>query len=298
MDLDGILVVDKPEGISSARVVDRVKKATGARKAGHAGTLDPFATGVLVCCLNRATRLARFFLGGEKRYRAMMRLGVETDTQDATGRHVTETRAAVFSPDEVKTAVNAFQGPIRQLPPVFSALKHDGVPLYKLARQGRPVQKPPRTVEIRSIEVTGIHLPEVEIDVTCSAGTYIRTLCADIGRRLGCGGHLKELRRLKSSGFFIEEASPLHCIEDGTATETLAELMIPMADALRDMPARIADRRLVQNLVQGRVVTADDIAGPAEGIFKVVDADGRLIAVLEVGAEQKRYTYRGVFAAD
>ena len=298
MDLDGVLVIDKPEGVSSARVVARVKKAAGARKAGHAGTLDPFATGVLVCCLNRATRLARFFLGGDKRYRALMQLGVETDTQDATGRIVAENRAAVFSPDEVRAAVDAFRGPIRQRPPVFSALKHGGVPLYKLARQGRPVQKPPRTVEIRSIEVAGINMPEVEIDVTCSAGTYIRTLCADIGRRLGCGGHLKELRRLRSSGFFIEEASPLDRIEDRAANETLAERMVPMAEALRGMPARVADRRLIRNLVQGRVVTADDIVGPPEGAFKVVDADGRLIAVLEADAGQRRYAYCGVFAAD
>lgn len=298
MDLDGILLVDKPEGISSAKVVSRVKRAAGARKAGHAGTLDPFATGVLVCCLNRATRLARFFLDSEKRYRALMTLGVETDTQDATGKVVAAQDPGAPDRNEIRDAVAAFCGKIRQQPPAFSALKHRGVPLYKLARKGTPIQKPPREVEIRSIEVIDIDLPRIEIDVTCSAGTYIRTLCADIGRRLGCGGHLKTLRRLKSSGFSVEETIPLERIEQEALSGRLAERILPMASALRNMPAAVADRRLVERISHGRRIATSDLDGPAKGGFKVVDSGGRLVAVLEAGDDPDRYAYLGVFTKE
>ena len=298
MDLDGILVVDKPEGISSARVVSRVKKAAGARKAGHAGTLDPFATGVLVCCLNRATRLARFFLDSEKRYRALMTLGVETDTQDATGTVVATSDAGKPDTAEIRAAVEAFRGKIRQQPPAFSALKHRGVPLYKLARKGTPIQKPAREVQIRSIEVIGIDLPQIELDVTCSAGTYIRTLCADIGRRLSCGGHLKTLRRLKSSGFSIDEALTLEQIEQEAQAGSLAARILPMASALRNMPEAVADRQVVEKISFGRTIATADLAGPAKGAFKVVDSGDRLVAVLEAGNDPDRYTYCGVFTKE
>ncbi|MCF8081135.1 MAG: tRNA pseudouridine(55) synthase TruB, partial [Desulfobacterales bacterium] len=298
MDLDGILVVDKPEGISSARVVSRVKKAAGARKAGHAGTLDPFATGVLVCCLNRATRLARFFLDSEKRYRALMTLGVETDTQDATGKVVATCDPGKPDITEIRAAAEAFRGRIHQQPPAFSALKHQGVPLYKLARKGTPIQKPPREVQIRSIEVVSIDLPQIELDVTCSAGTYIRTLCADIGGRLGCGGHLKTLRRLKSSGFSIEEALTLEQIEQEAQAGSLAARILPMASALRSMPAAVADRQMVEKISFGRTITTSDLAGPAKGAFKVVDSGDRLVAVLEAGNDPDRYTYCGVFTKE
>ena len=298
MALDGVIVVDKPEGISSAKAVSRVKTASGARKAGHTGTLDPAASGVLVCCLNRATRLARFFLGSDKRYRAVMRLGVETDTQDATGTIVAEGDAGRISEAAVQETLQAFRGRIRQRPPVFSALKHRGVPLYKLARRGQPVEKPAREVQIRSIEPIAVNLPEVEIEVSCSAGTYIRTLCADIGRRLGCGGHLKSLRRLESGAFSIEEAWPLDRIEEARRSRALYDRVIPMAKALRGMPARSADAGLVDQMRRGRPMTAADLEGPQSGYFKVVDAGGRLVAVLEAGAEEGRYTYCSVFAAE
>ncbi len=298
MDLDGILVVDKPEGISSARVVSRVKKAAGARKAGHAGTLDPFATGVLVCCLNRATRLARFFLDSEKRYRALMTLGVETDTQDATGTVVATCDPGKPDTAEIRAAVEAFRGKIRQQPPAFSALKHRGVPLYKLARKGTPIQKPAREVQIRSIEVIGIDLPQIELDVTCSAGTYIRTLCADIGRRLSGGGHLKTLRRLKSSGFSIDEALTLEQIEQEAQAGSLTARILPMASALRNMPEAVADRQVVEKISFGRTIATADLAGPAKGAFKVVDSGDRLVAVLEAGNDPDRYTYCGVFTKE
>lgn len=298
MDLDGILLVDKPEGISSAKVVSRIKRAAGARKAGHAGTLDPFATGVLVCCLNRATRLARFFLGGEKRYRARMTLGVETDSQDATGTVVAACDPGKPDIAEIRAAVEAFRGKIRQQPPAFSALKHQGVPLYKLARKGTPIQKPPREVQIRSIEVISVDLPQIELDVTCSAGTYIRTLCADIGGRLGYGGHLKTLRRLKSSGFSIDEALTLERIEQEAQAGSLTERILPMASALRNMPAAVADPQVVEKISFGRPIAVSELEAPARGAFKVVDSGDRLVAILEAGNEPDRYTYCGVFTKE
>jgi tRNA pseudouridine55 synthase len=227
-----------------------------------------------------------------------MRLGVETDTQDGTGRVLVETDPTAVTEAGVQDAVHAFRGRIRQRPPAFSALKHRGVPLYKLARQGRPVQKPPREVEIRSIEIIEANLPKVEIEVTCSAGTYIRTLCADIGARLGCGGHLIALRRLESGGFSIEEALGLDRVEEAAGSGALAGRIIPMAAALRNMPARSADPPLVSRLLQGQTITDADLHGPAEGAFKVLDTEGRLVAVLEAGHEPGRYTYCGVFAAE
>ncbi len=199
--MHGIFVIDKPENISSAAVVARLKKILGVRKAGHAGTLDPFATGVLVCCVNQATKLARFFLHSNKKYTAVLKLGVETDTQDLTGTVISRCEDINFDEKKIKSVFEKFKGAIEQVPPVYSALKHEGVPLYKLARQGKPVQKPPRPVFISCLNIIEINLPEISFEVSCSGGTYIRTLCADIGAELGCGGHLKELRRTESSGF-------------------------------------------------------------------------------------------------
>ncbi len=199
-NLNGVLVVDKPAGISSAKAVAIVKRLLGVRKAGHAGTLDPLATGILVCCLNRATRLAYFLLKGAKTYKAVLHLGVETDTQDATGNIITQHRNIIANEAEIRAVIKRFEGKIKQLPPVYSALKHDGVPLYKLARRGKPVQKPAREVFIKKIRIHAIDLPYIRFTVSCSTGVYIRALCADIGTTLGCGGHLKELRRVASSG--------------------------------------------------------------------------------------------------
>jgi tRNA pseudouridine55 synthase len=211
----GVLVLDKPEGISSAKVVAIVKKALGAGKAGHAGTLDPLATGVLVCCVNDATRLARFLMQGQKAYEAVLRLGQQTDSLDATG-HVLETApdaaVAQITATQIDAVARRFVGRIEQQPPVYSALKHKGTPLYRLARKGHPVQKPPRAVHIDDVQILSVDLPRVRFAVTCSPGTYIRTLAADMGAALGCGGHLEALRRTASSGFTLADALPLSAI--------------------------------------------------------------------------------------
>ena len=227
----GVIIVDKPPDISSAKVVAVLKKLFRAKKMGHAGTLDPFATGVMVCCMNKATKLAGFFLKDEKTYVARLRLGIETDTQDLTGNIVSGVTAVDLPENRINAVCRQFEGALEQVPPVFSALKHKGVRLYKLARSGKPFQKPARRIYISYIKVLDINLPDVRLEISCSAGTYIRTLCADIGTALGCGGHLRELRRIQSSGFLITEASPLPELEGLSAAGKLSTRRIGMAAA-------------------------------------------------------------------
>lgn len=291
-----VVVVDKPAGLSSAQTLARVKRLFKAKKAGHAGTLDPFATGVLVCCLDQATRLADFFLGGAKTYAGVMVLGITTDTQDATGRVVAT--APVGEPDKAAIAAvfARFTGTVHQVPPAYSALKHQGVALYKLARQGRPVVKPARPVTIMALDVDAVRLPQIAFTVTCSAGTYIRTLCSDIGLALGCGGHLKELRRLAASGFTIAEAATLEALAAGAEQGTLDRCRIGMAEALRHLPAHRADDALAAAIAHGRPIGPAALAGVTEGTVKVVDGQGRLLAVLDREAGRPYFEYRGVFA--
>jgi len=298
-ELSGIIVVDKPPGITSAKVVARVKKWLKARKAGHAGTLDPFATGVLVCCINRATKLSRFFLHGKKKYEAVLHLGVETDTQDSTGIVTNVCHNVEFSKKTIQSAFKRFEGNIKQLPPVYSALKHKGIPLYKLARSKKPVQKPARQVSIITLKILEIHPPFIRFEVFCSAGTYIRTLCADIGASLGCGGHLKELRRIESSGFTITDAVTLEELEDLTLSEKLSDRLISMSNALKDMPEYIADKVLVNKINHGYIITKNDFMAEKinafEGFIKIVDTNKTLVAVLKHAKDKNRYDYCCVF---
>jgi len=295
----GVIVVDKPPGITSAKVVARVKKWLKARKAGHTGTLDPFATGVLVVCINRATKLSRFFLHGKKKYEAVLHLGVETDTQDLTGIVTNVSHNVEFSKKTIQSAFKRFEGNIKQLPPIYSALKHKGVPLYKLARSKKPVQKPARQVTIITLKILEIQSPFIRFEVLCSAGTYIRTLCADIGASLGCGGHLKELRRIESSGFSITDAVTLEELEDLALSEKSSDRIISMSNALKDMPEYIADNVLVNKINHGHIITKDDVMSEQinafEGFIKIVDTNKTLVAVLKHAKEKNRVDYCCVF---
>jgi tRNA pseudouridine55 synthase len=303
--LSGVLTIDKPAGQSSAKTVAVVKKLLGVAKVGHSGTLDPFATGVLVCCVNQATRLARFFLRSRKSYTAVLRLGEQTDTQDATGQVVATSSVPQLQPDRLVDLFKQFEGQTMQQPPVYSALKHKGTPLYKLARNGTPIQKPPRQVTISSLRITDVRSPDIQFDVTCSAGTYVRTLCADIGERIGCGGHLLSLRRTASGGFSLTDAVALETLEaiDGTAQRL--KLLTPMADALCDMRKVEANPDLLQRIAHGRPLTAGHV--PQEsinkntasaaccGYVKVVDAGNELRAVIEYIPDKTAYDYCCVF---
>ena len=303
-ELKGIVVVDKPQHLTSAKVVADVKRLLKAKKVGHTGTLDPFAEGVLVCCINDATRLARFLLAGNKTYKATLKLGIETDTQDSTGSVKAVKKVSAFPENTVISAVKKFEGQIEQQPPVYSALKYKGTPLYKLARQGRPIQKPARRVVISKIKILEIKLPLVHLEVLCSAGTYIRTLCADIGKHLGCGGHLFALKRIESCGFKIQQASSLAALEQFVSKGQTANFIISMADALKDMPACIADQRLTAKIRHGQPINKADLncgrliekTQKQELQIKIVDTASSLLAVLNYERKQDKISYACVFA--
>lgn len=300
-ELNGIVLVDKPGGISSAGVVARVKKIFGAKKVGHTGTLDPFATGVLICCINRATRLSQFFLKGGKAYEAEMVLGTETDTQDATGTVIQEHPVGGLPEDRIREAAARFVGAITQVPPIYSALKHQGTPLYKLARRGVVVEKPARPVTISRLEVLEVNLPAVRFSVSCSSGTYVRTLCADMGRDLGCGAHLKVLRRTASCGFSIDDAISLERLWECRDQGRLNQMVIPMEEALPFIPAAVVDDATTKKIKNGMKLSEEDFPVPPrvseQGVFKVMAPCGRLIAVLAKSPATGIYNYCCVFSA-
>lgn len=204
--MDGLLIINKPRGWTSHDVVAKLRGILGIRKIGHTGTLDPDATGVLCMCIGKATRLAGYLSEDEKEYRAVMKLGVTTDTQDATGKVIKETVGFNIMREDVEDALRKFSGKIVQTPPMYSAIKLGGVPLYRLARKGMEVSRRPREVFIRDIKLLDFSLPFVEFEVTSSKGTYIRTLCADIGDYLGVGAHMWRLERLRSGDYYIKDA--------------------------------------------------------------------------------------------
>lgn len=227
--MHGFLALDKPEGISSHALVQKVRRACGVRRVGHAGTLDPLATGVVLVGVGHATRLLEYLVAQGKSYRATMRLGVTTDSQDITGNVLQRTEVTAITLAQICSVCRKYTGDIEQVPPMFSALKHNGVPLYRLARKGEEIERQKRPVHIRSIEVISYSDVDVVLEVDCSKGTYIRTLCHDIGQELGCGACMLELRRT-GSGLFTEQ--DLHTVED---LETGAFELISPLEGLKYM---------------------------------------------------------------
>ena len=211
--INGFVVIDKPAGITSHDVVSRVRRILGTRKVGHTGTLDPFATGVLPVAVNDGTKAIPFLDEGSKCYEALLRLGVTTDTLDMTGAILSESDSSCITREQFIVCLIDFTGSLSQIPPMYSAIKQNGQPLYKLARQGIEVERTARDVEIMSIELLSFNLPHAAIRVVCSRGTYIRTLADDIGRQLGCGSALQELRRTASGPFRIEDVVTLTELE-------------------------------------------------------------------------------------
>jgi len=222
-----VLVLDKPSGITSQAAVNTVNKLLKTRRAGHTGTLDPFATGVLPICLNSATKIIPFLVRGNKKYEAEMRLGVRTDTLDLTGRVTEEKEIGIINNSELLGVFSKFRGKINQVPPMYSALKKDGVRLYEYARRGIDVPRAERTVIINALELLDFNPPFVRFMVECSRGTYIRVLASDIADELGCGGHLTELRRIESDGFSIDDAVTIDDIRNGSVSLTPLDHALP-----------------------------------------------------------------------
>lgn len=214
--MHGLLLIDKPQGITSFDVVRQVRRLFGTRKVGHAGTLDPLATGVMAVALGEGTKLLQFLLAEDKTYRATLRLGITTSTLDAEGEELEHRSLPLQLLDDLQRILPCFRGQIAQIPPMYSALKRDGVPLYKLARAGKTVERQPRAVRIDRLDLVDFQPPQLTIEVACSKGTYIRTLGADIGEALGCGAHLAALRRLSIGRFSIDQCLPLDDMKDAS----------------------------------------------------------------------------------
>jgi len=252
----GVLVVDKPEHITSYDVIRKIKRAAKRVKVGYLGTLDPLATGVLPLLIGEATKLVPFLEAEGKVYEAVICLGIATDTQDRDGKRMRHgnLRECDVSEERLGEILSRFVGTVRQVPPMFSALKQQGTRLYELARRGVEIERTPREVEIFGIEIVEVSLPYVTIRVECSKGTYIRTLAHDVGEALGCGGHLWALRRLRNGPFAAEHALSLDTVMEELQEGVINEHIIPLSEALRDLPLVRIGEKEARSVAQGRAI--------------------------------------------
>ena len=272
----GILVVDKPSGLTSHDVVDVARRLTGVRRIGHTGTLDPMATGVLVLLVGPATRLAQFAMKGPKEYQATIRLGVSTTTYDAEGE-VTREGEVNADVDGLRQALATFHGEIMQVPPMYAAIRVNGQRLYEIARRGEYVERKPRRVTIEDIDVLEWDPPNLTIRIRCSPGTYIRSLAHDLGELLGCGAHLTALRRTVSGPFTLDHSHTLEELEELRRAGRLREALLPPSAGLPHMPVVVLSADQTRKVRHGQVITVADADAP---LVQGVDPQGCLIAVL------------------
>jgi len=275
MDSEGILSIDKPAGMTSHDVVQRIRRLSGLRRVGHAGTLDPLATGVLLLCLGRATRLAEYLMHLDKEYEATVRLGQTTDTYDSEGSIVTEKSYAHVTPDLLSETLPQFQGDIQQKPPMYSAVKKGGQPLYKLARRGLEVERSYRTVTVYTLELLSYESPELRLRISCSSGTYIRSLAHDLGESLGCGGHVAALRRKSVGAFTDGDAIPLETLDSGN----LRAHVQGMDRAISHLPRVDLSESDVSALSHGQAVPMAALS-PATDLARAYGPSGQFLGVM------------------
>lgn len=276
--MDAILNLYKPAGPTSHDLVAAVRRLSKQRRVGHAGTLDPAAAGVLVVCLGQATRLIEYMAGDDKEYLATVTLGWSTDTYDATGRPTSEPREPAFGREEIERALVALVGKVKQAPPAFSAIKVDGQPLYRAARAGKAVAAPEREVSIYSLDLLAWDPPDVTLYVRCSKGTYVRSIANDLGRRLGCGGHLKHLVRTASGAHRLEDATTLQDLAAAFGDGYVDKIGFAPDEAVRSLPAMILSNASVDRLRNGS--PRQGPVAPAGTTCRVYTTDGRLAALL------------------
>jgi tRNA pseudouridine55 synthase len=273
--VDGVLVVDKPGGMSSNDAVQKAKRLFRARKVGHTGSLDPLATGVLPLCFGEATKFSQFLLTSDKKYWVRIRLGVRTDSGDADGRVLETRRVTGVDAARVEAELAAFRGEIEQIPSMFSAVKHQGQPLYKLARQGIEVERSTRSVTIYSNVLTRFSGDEIELEVHCSKGTYVRTIAEDLGERLGCGAHVAALRRRRAGPYDESDLVTFEALEALAASggpEALDVLLLPTASAVRDWPPVTLTPATAYYVRQGQPVIVAH--APVEGWVRLLEGSG------------------------
>lgn len=281
-DVSGILILDKPRGMSSNQALQKVRWLLNAEKAGHTGSLDPLATGVLPLCFGEATKFSQYLLDADKGYETVAQLGVTTTTGDAEGE-VLERRDVTVGRDELEAALGCFRGEIQQVPPMYSALKKDGQPLYKLARAGEVVEREARSVTIARLELLAFDSTKATLSVSCSKGTYIRTLVEDLGQVLGCGGHVAELRRTQAGPFNLSQAISLEELEKAHAeggNEALDRFLLPSDSGLEHWPLVQLSEHSAYYWLHGQPVRAPE--APKFGMLRVQDHTGRFIGIGEV----------------
>jgi len=287
-NLNGILLLDKPLGVTSNAALQTVKQLYRARKAGHTGSLDPMANGLLPICFGIATKLSTFLLDADKKYRVTMRLGVTTTTADAEGDILEEKPLGDVDQAAIEAVLPQFRGPIQQLPPMYSAIKHKGERLYKLARQGIEVERQPREISIYSLQLVEMKLPEVVLDVHCSKGTYVRTLAEDIGKVLGCGAHVSALRRTAVGSYADDNLVDMAMVQDAASSGSFIEmdtLLLPIDSALNHWPAVNLSPDSAFYLRQGQAVMVPN--APTSGWLRLYDKSGLFLGVGQIADDGK-----------
>ena len=287
----GLLLIDKPEGLTSAAVVAKIKRRFGLNKVGHAGTLDPLATGVLPICINEGTKLAGYLSERGKGYRVGIRLGIETDTYDNTGEIVSE-QPAVVAEDDFHDALKSFLGEQMQVPPVFSAKKKDGQPLYQLARRGEDVEAKPARVVLHEVLLNSFKSPQAVFEIRTSKGYYVRSLCHDVGQQLGCGAHMESLVRTAHGVFSLDDCLPLSVLLDGDERE-LYKHLIPLESERIDLPILKIDACMEREIEHGRPLTVrmlldSNIPESIENItsvYRAIGPEGQLRALMTIVVE-------------
>lgn len=281
--LEGVLVVHKEAGWTSHDVVAKVRTLLRGSKVGHAGTLDPSATGVLPILVGRATRIAEYLINWDKEYHAVMRLGETTDTQDATGRVLSRVDPGEITEDVLQAVITRFRGVQQQLPPMYSAVKVGGQPLYKAARAGRTVEREERSIVIHQLEIVAVHGRDVALRIVCSKGTYVRTLCADIGQALGIGGHLSTLERRRVGPLSIEQAVTIDQVAGHLTTGTLSMQFISLDQLLFQLPAVVVNAEQAQRVMHGSPIFPVEVgqlpASLSTGTVRLKNESGQLLAI-------------------
>ena len=274
-NIHGVILLDKPTGKTSNAVLQRIKWLLNAKKAGHTGSLDPLATGLLPLCFGQATKVSEYLLHSHKKYTTVLKLGEVTDTLDSEGE-VTFTKPVDVTDEQLQDALEQFRGDIKQVPPMYSALKKDGQPLYKLARKGEIIDRPARDMTVHSLEARRVDELHVELKVHCSSGFYIRSLCHDLGQVLGCGAHVVELRRTDIKALKVEQA---HSMEDLENSE-LEDLLLPIETLIEHMPKIEISDAQVTSMLQGKVTSAEGLV--TTELTRFYKANGELFGVGEV----------------
>lgn len=277
--LNGLLLLDKPPGMTSNLALQKARRIFNADKAGHTGSLDPLATGLLIACFGRATKISDFLLTSDKHYRVLLKLGATTDTGDADGRITSQQDASTVTEMQLQHAIGRLTGDIEQVPPMYSAVKHQGTRLYRLARQGVEVARPPRAVKVHRLEVIQREGDLVSVDVHCSKGTYVRTLAEDLGMDLGCGAHVVELRRTGLGPFVDPVMYTLQKLEESAGTDfsALDTMLLPIDAALQSWPALAFDESMMEAARHGRAVQMQE--SPPGGTVRIYDVNNRFYGV-------------------